>query len=126
LALAAHTGFNADLRTSSGDPGEIFSESAMAAPAICTMARSWSCILPSRRGAAGAVLDGDPGGTSDAKRIGHGRPHGRGVRRLLPPFLGLRGGLREDLMSLEHLLGLAVAILVLAYLVFALIRAERF
>jgi len=53
-------------------------------------------------------------------------PAGAGYRRLLRPVLGLRAALREALMNLEYAIGLALSVLMLVYLAYALVKPERF
>jgi len=53
-------------------------------------------------------------------------PVGAGYRRVLRPVLGLRAALREALMNLEYAIGLALSVLLLVYLAYALVKPERF
>ncbi|TMA73037.1 MAG: potassium-transporting ATPase subunit F [Deltaproteobacteria bacterium] len=57
----------------------------------------------------------------------HGRlPARPGNCRVLRPLLGLRAPLREALMSLEYGIGLALSVLLLVYLSWALVKPEHF
>src|SRR5438105_4116218 len=72
------------------------------------------------RGTARRMLEGAAGDN-------HGRPSADpGDRRVLRPLLGLRAALREALMNLEYGIGLALSVLLLVYLSWALVKPERF
>ena len=57
----------------------------------------------------------------------HVRPSAGAVdRRVLRPVVGLRALLREALMSSEYAIALAISVLLLVYLGYALLKPERF
>jgi K+-transporting ATPase KdpF subunit len=65
--------------------------------------------------------------SSDETGGNHDRPCPRGRdHRVLRPRLGVRALLREALMGLEYDIGLILSVLLLAYLVYSLIKPERF